>query len=109
MTSSPYLPRLVTLAATLLALAGGAAAQGASATQGITKTEILLATIQDLSGPVAAYGKAARNGMQLRVDEINEQGGIHGRKIRLLVEDNGYDPKKAVLRRRSWSTRTRCS
>jgi len=31
------------------------------------------------------------------VDEINEQGGIHGRKIKLLVEDNGYDPKKALL------------
>ena len=97
MTSSLQRPRLVTLATALLSLAGIAAAQSASTTQGITKTEILLATIQDLSGPVAAYGKAARNGMQLRVDEINEQGGIHGRKIRLLVEDNGYVPKKAVL------------
>jgi hypothetical protein len=54
-------------------------------------------TIQDLSGPLAGYGKQARNGMQLRVDEINEQGGIHGRKLKLLVEDSGYDPKKAVL------------
>ena len=35
--------------------------------------------------------------MLLRVDEINEQGGIHGRKIKLLVEDSGYDPKKGVL------------
>jgi branched-chain amino acid transport system substrate-binding protein len=35
--------------------------------------------------------------MQLRVDEINEQGGIHGRKLKLLVEDSAYDPKKAVL------------
>jgi branched-chain amino acid transport system substrate-binding protein len=35
--------------------------------------------------------------MLLRVDEINEQGGIHGRKIKLLIEDSGYDPKKAVL------------
>ena len=33
----------------------------------------------------------------LRVDEINEQGGINGRKLKLLVEDSGYDPKKAVL------------
>ena len=97
MTARLHLARHISLAATALTLACGAAAQSASTTQGITKTEILLATIQDLSGPVAAYGKAARNGMQLRVDEINEQGGIHGRKIRLLVEDNGYDPKKAVL------------
>jgi branched-chain amino acid transport system substrate-binding protein len=65
--------------------------------QGVTKTEILVGTIQDLSGPLAGYGKQARNGMQLRVDELNEQGSIHGRKLRLVVEDDGYDPKKAVL------------
>lgn len=69
----------------------------AGAQQGVSKNEILVGTIQDLSGPLAGYGKQARNGMQLRVDEINEQGGIHGRKIKLLVEDSGYDPKKAVL------------
>jgi branched-chain amino acid transport system substrate-binding protein len=65
--------------------------------QGVTKNEILIGTIQDLSGPIAAFGKQARMGMQLRVDEINEQGGIHGRKLRLVVEDSAYDPKKAVL------------
>ena len=35
--------------------------------------------------------------MRMRVDEINAAGGIHGRKLRLVVEDHGYDPKKAVL------------
>jgi branched-chain amino acid transport system substrate-binding protein len=45
---------------------------------------------------LAGYGKQARNGMQLRVDEANEQGGLHGRKLKLLVEDSGYDPKRAV-------------
>ena len=82
------------LAAAAFALAAGAAH---AQSQGVTKDEILIGTIQDLSGPIAAFGKAARNGMQLRVDEINEQGGINGRKIKLLVEDDGYDPKKAVL------------
>ncbi len=65
--------------------------------QGVSKTEMVIGTIQDLSGPLAGYGKQARNGMQLRVDEINEQGGVNGRKLKLLVEDSGYDPKKAVL------------
>jgi branched-chain amino acid transport system substrate-binding protein len=65
--------------------------------QGVSKTEIVLGTIQDLSGPLAAFGKQSRNGMQLRVDEINEQGGINGRKLKLIVEDAGYDPKRAVL------------
>lgn len=65
--------------------------------QGVTKDTIVLGSIQDLSGPLAGFGKQDRLGMMLRVDEINEQGGVNGRKIKLLVEDSGYDPKKAVL------------
>jgi branched-chain amino acid transport system substrate-binding protein len=79
--------------AVLVLAAGLAGAQ----TQGVSKNEILIGTIQDLSGPLAGYGKQARNGMLLRIDEVNEQGGIHGRKLRLIAEDDGYDPKKAVL------------
>ncbi|HNE59450.1 MAG TPA: ABC transporter substrate-binding protein, partial [Ottowia sp.] len=87
---------------TLTALAAGACALALSApalaqSQGVSKTEITVATIQDLSGPLAGFGKQARNGMQLRVDEINEQGGINGRKLVFKVEDSGYDPKRAVL------------
>jgi branched-chain amino acid transport system substrate-binding protein len=82
------------LALALLALA---ATHSIAEQQGVSKTEILVGSIQDLSGPLAGYGKQLRNGLQLRADELNEQGGIHGRKIRLLVEDDGYDPKKSVL------------
>ena len=83
-----------------IALSLAAALLGASAladTQGVTKTEIVIGSIQDLSGPLAGYGKQARLGMMLRIDELNEQGGLNGRKIKLLVEDSGYDPKRAVL------------
>ena len=66
-------------------------------TQGVSKNEVVLGTIQDLSGPIAGFGKQSRMGMLLRIDEINEQGGINGRKFKLLVEDAAYDPKKAVL------------
>ena len=86
-------PLLTVVAAALSIAAGASQAQS----QGVTKDEILVGSIQDLSGPIAAFGKATRQGMVLRVDEINEQGGIHGRKIKLIVEDDGYDPKKAVL------------
>jgi branched-chain amino acid transport system substrate-binding protein len=83
-------------AGAVLALAAGLAlAQNTS--QGVSKTEITLGSIQDLSGPLAGFGKQVRLGMMLRVDEINEQGGVNGRKMRLIVEDSGYDPKKAVL------------
>ncbi|AMO22728.1 ABC transporter substrate-binding protein [Ramlibacter solisilvae] len=84
---------VIALLGLVLALPVAALAQ----TQGVSKTEILVGSIQDLSGPAAGFGKQARAGMQLRVDELNEQGGIHGRKIRLLVEDSAYDPRKAVL------------
>ena len=77
--------------------------------QGISKNEILIGSIQDLSGPLAGYGKQARNGMQMALEEINETGGIHGRKIKLLIEDSAYDPKKAVLAAQKLSTRTRFS
>ena len=83
---------------TLFAIAcAGATSLALGQSQGVSKNEILLGSIQDLSGPIAGFGKQVRLGMMLRVDEINEQGGINGRKLKLLVEDSAYDPKKAVL------------
>jgi branched-chain amino acid transport system substrate-binding protein len=82
------------LAAAALALAAGIAT---AQSQGVSKNEIVIGSIQDLSGPLAGFGKQVRLGMMLRVDEINEQGGINGRKLKLIVEDSGYDPRKAVL------------
>jgi branched-chain amino acid transport system substrate-binding protein len=86
------------LVAAVLALAAAPLlAQSKVAPQGVSKDEIVVGSIQDLSGPIAGFGKQVRNGMLLRVDEINEQGGINGRKLKLIVEDSAYDPKKAVL------------
>lgn len=73
------------------------ASLGVMAQQGVTKTDITLGSIQDLSGPLAGYGKQIRMGMLLRIDELHEQGGVNGRKIKLQVEDSGYDPRKAAL------------
>jgi branched-chain amino acid transport system substrate-binding protein len=84
-----------TLIAAALALC--AAPVALAQVQGVSKTEIVIGTAQDLSGPIVALSKPAANGMRMRVDEINQLGGIHGRKLRLVVEDHGYDPKKAVL------------
>lgn len=82
------------LAATAaMAIAGTAMAQ----TQGVTDKEIVLGVVTDLSGPIALYGKEARNAFQMKADEINATGGIHGRKVRLIFEDNAYDPKRALL------------
>jgi branched-chain amino acid transport system substrate-binding protein len=73
------------------------AATPALAQQGVTANEIVIGTAQDLSGPIVNFSKAAVNGMRMRVDEVNAAGGVNGRKLRLVVEDHGYDPKKAVL------------
>jgi len=78
-------------------LLGVAAAARAAAPQGVTDTEVVIGTHQDLSGPITFWGVPVRNGMQMATDEINAAGGVHGRKIKLIVEDSGYDPKKAVL------------
>jgi branched-chain amino acid transport system substrate-binding protein len=85
--------KLSLVAAAMALTAGAAMAQ----TQGVAKNEITLGSIQDLSGPLAGFGKQVRLGMMLRVDEANEQGGINGRKFKLLVEDSAYDPRRAVL------------
>lgn len=83
-----------TLAIAALALL---AATPSLAQQGVSASEIVIGTAQDLSGPIVNFSKATVNGMRMRVDEINAAGGIQGRKLRLVVEDHGYDPKKAVL------------
>ncbi|MBX3611529.1 MAG: ABC transporter substrate-binding protein [Hydrogenophaga sp.] len=84
-----------------LSLIGAAVALSAGAamaqSQGVNKDELVLGSIQDLSGPIAGFGKQVRLGMLLRVDEANEQGGVNGRKIKLIVEDSKYDPRNAVL------------
>ena len=77
--------RLLSALACAMALAAPTAQ--AQESQGVSKTEITLGSIQDLSGPLAGFGKQLRNGMMLRVNEVNEQGGVHGRKINLLVEE----------------------
>ena len=67
------------------------------AARGVSGEEIIVGSIQDLSGPIAALGVHFRNGLEMRFDEENARGGIHGRRIRFIVEDSGYDPKRAVL------------
>ena len=69
---------------------------GPAQAAGVTDTEIKLGSHLDLSGPVAAGMPQLRNGMQMRLDEANEAGGINGRKFKLIVEDNASQPQVAV-------------
>ena len=66
------------------------------AEQGVTDSEIILGSHNDLSGPFAAFGAPAVKAAQLYFDDVNASGGVHGREIRLIVEDTGYQVPRAV-------------
>src|SRR5216117_629243 len=74
-----------------------AAAQTKVTDQGISASEIVIGTHQDLSGPIKVWSNPVSNGMKMAVEEINAAGGVNGRKIKMILEDSGYDPKRAVL------------
>ena len=89
--------RMALLGAAFGLMATPALAQVKVTNQGISANEIVLGTHQDLSGPIKVWGVPVSNGMKMAVDEVNAAGGIHGRKLRLILEDSGYDPRRAVL------------
>jgi branched-chain amino acid transport system substrate-binding protein len=92
MTAASIVGRIVaTVSLGLLATAASAQTQ-----RGVTDTEILVGTITDLSGVTAVQGVNNSNAVRLAFDEVNEKGGIHGRKIRYIVEDSQYQVPRAV-------------
>lgn len=86
--------RLAVLALGALPLAAASAA-GVVPAPGVHPHEIVVGSVLDLSGPLAAEGVAIRNGLTLGFDEINAHGGVNGRKIRLIVKDSAYKADKA--------------
>ncbi|MCL4757734.1 MAG: ABC transporter substrate-binding protein [Rhodocyclaceae bacterium] len=58
--------------------------------------DILIGQSVVKSGPMAANGILYSQGIALQIDAVNAQGGVHGRKIRLIVADDAYSPDKAI-------------
>jgi branched-chain amino acid transport system substrate-binding protein len=79
-----------------LALLAVLALQSPAGAQGVTNDEILLGQTTALTGPLAELGQDTSNGSKAYFDYINAKGGVHGRKIRLITLDDGYNPEKAV-------------
>ncbi|MCF2533865.1 ABC transporter substrate-binding protein [Yinghuangia soli] len=71
-------------------------AAGFKSGPGVTDKSISLGVLTDLSGPAAALGKSAVQAQQLYLDQVNAQGGVCGRQIKLEVRDHAYDVQKAV-------------
>src|SRR6266478_4547699 len=88
--------RLVAAGVLIGAVALASVATAQREIRGVSKTEIVLGMHTDLSGPAATYGVSSSNAVKMRFDEVNEAGGIHGRKIRLVVEDTQYQVPRAV-------------
>jgi len=76
--------------------AGAEAGTSDSATRGVTASEIVIGSNNDLSGPTAIIGVAANNGARMKFEEVNDAGGIHGRRIRFIVEDSQYQVPRAI-------------
>jgi branched-chain amino acid transport system substrate-binding protein len=86
--------RFLALTATFVVAAWTHVAFGEE-TRGVTSNEIVLGMHTDLSGPAATYGVSSSNAVKMRFDEVNASGGIHGRKIKLIVEDTQYQVPRA--------------
>jgi branched-chain amino acid transport system substrate-binding protein len=81
-------------AALVTALIGPAMA--ADSVRGVTDNEILIGTYTDLSGVTAMWGVNNSNAWRMVFDDVNAAGGINGRKIKYIVEDNQYQIPRSV-------------
>lgn len=84
--------RFATLALVSLSIGVG----NAGAENGVTKKEILIGQSIPLTGPLGELGKDASTAAKAYFDFINEQGGVHGRKIRLITLDDAYNTEKCI-------------
>jgi branched-chain amino acid transport system substrate-binding protein len=92
----PTTRRLVLAGATGLLATPAILGRAAAAVRGVSDTEIVIGMMTDLSGVTAVQGSNAANSIRMAFDDVNEKGGINGRKIRFIVEDMEYLVPKAV-------------
>lgn len=57
---------------------------------------IKIGSIQPISGQISAFGTQSRNAINMAIEEINANGGVLGKKLECVIEDDGADPEKTV-------------
>lgn len=67
-----------------------------AASSGIAGAQIVIGQTAGFSGPVAAGVKETTDGARLYIEMVNDSGGIHGQKIKLVSLDDKFDPKLAA-------------
>lgn len=70
---------------------------GLFAEVGVTDDEILIGSFQALSGPISFIGQPMTKGMEAYFNWVNDNGGVNGRKIKLLVADDQFNPAKTTV------------
>ena len=65
-------------------------------TPGVSEHEILIGSSLALGGHAGYLGTQTLHGALSYINYVNEQGGIHGRKIKIIAYDDGYDPPRCV-------------
>lgn len=68
----------------------------AHAENGVFPDRIVFGQAAALEGPASALGLGMKDGLNAAFDEINRNGGVHGRKIKLISIDDGYEPSQAI-------------
>jgi len=68
----------------------------AAADQGLTADSVTIGAFGPITGPAAYIGLAGRDGAAMAIKEINAAGGINGRKLKMIFEDDGHSPAKAL-------------
>ena len=84
------------LAAAAMVFASGISPGVAQVVPGVTKDTITIGAFAPMTGPSYLYGKLFYNGVEVVFDEINAAGGINGRKVQILREDDRCDPATAI-------------
>jgi branched-chain amino acid transport system substrate-binding protein len=84
------------LLVSVLAITAVMGAPLAASAAGVTEKEIVIGTYTDLSGVTVSWGVNNSNAIRLAFDEVNAKGGINGRMIRYIVEDNQYQVPRSI-------------
>jgi branched-chain amino acid transport system substrate-binding protein len=88
--------KLVTMLPAVLAVVLSMVTLPAFAEPGVTPNQITIGMSTALSGPSAFLGTSFRAGAEAYLGKVNEAGGVHGRKIKLVVYDDRYEPTNTV-------------
>jgi branched-chain amino acid transport system substrate-binding protein len=75
----------------------GASIAAAQTTPGVSDKEIVIGSCSALEGPSHTLGVQTVTGAQAYFSMVNEEGGVHGRKLRLVAYDDSYDPAKTQI------------